>query len=238
MAKAASTSTITSDLFPDAELQDSAREALDLLRDHLHVRHFRRGELLWREGDTSGMLVSLRSGRVKIYRLLPNAREVTLFLFGPGDLFGFLPFLDGKGYPAYAQAMEDVEADVMARTALLQAIRAEPELAIALVALLGGRLRASFDLIRSLSTPGASARVAEALLALISPEASLTGNPVAVRLPVSAHEFAGALGLVPETFSRALTGLVQDGVLERAGSGRYRVLDVDALRKAADSAAK
>jgi CRP/FNR family transcriptional regulator len=231
-------STITSDLWPDTQLQESAREALALLKDHLHVRHFRRGELLWREGDTTGMLVCLRSGRVKIYRLLPTAREVTLFLFGPGDMFGFLPFLDGQSYPAYAQAMDDVEADVMARTALLQAIRAEPELAITLIGLLGGRLRASFDLIRSLSTPGASGRVAQALLALIPPEATAAGNRVAVRLPVSAHEFAGALGLVPETFSRALTGLVQDGIIERAGTGRYRVLDVDALRKAAAAAGR
>lgn len=233
-----STPTVTSDLGPDSQLQGLAREALELLKDHLHVRRFRRGELLWREGDTTGMLVLLRSGRVKIYRLLPTAKEVTLFLFGPGELFGFLPFLDGQGYPAYAQAMEDVEADVMARASLLQVLRAEPDLAVTLVSLLGGRLRASFDLIRSMSMPGAQARVAQALLALVPPEAALTGNPVVVRLPVSAHDFAGALGLVPETLSRAFTGLVKEGVLERAGTGRYRVLDVAVLRSAAASTSR
>jgi len=167
---------IPPDPWADPHLQDLGREALELLRGHLHARRFRKGELLWREGDTTGMLVALRSGRVKIYRLLPNAREVTLFHFGPGDLFGFLPFLDGQAYPAYAQAMDDVEADVMARTTLLQALRAEPDLAVTLIALLGGRLRSAFDLVQSMSTPGAQARVAQALLALVPPEAMVTAT--------------------------------------------------------------
>ena len=227
-----STTTITSDLWPDPHLRELARAALDLLGDHLNVRHFRKGNLLWREGDTSGMLVSVRTGRVKIYRVLPAGREATLFLFGPGDIFGFLPFLDGQPYPANAQAVDNVEADVMARSTLLEVLSAQPELAMTLLGLLGSKLRTSFDLIRSLSTPSARVRVAQALLDMIPPPSRASGS-MTLRLPVSNYEFAGALGLVPETFSRVLTGLVQDGVLERTGNGRYRILDLDALKTAA-----
>lgn len=226
-------STITSDLWSDPELRESAREALELLRDHLHVRHFRKGNFLWREGDTTGMLVVLRTGRVKVYRVLPQGREVTLFIFGPGELFGFLPFLDGKAYPAHARALEDVEAEVMARATLLQVFRSEPELGVTLISLLGNRLRACFDLIRSLSLPGARARVAQALLAIGPHDDAAVERPV-IRLPVSAQEFAGAIGIVPETFSRAMTSLVQKGILERVGSGRYRVLDLEELQRATE----
>ncbi len=204
----------------------------DLLRARLVVRRFPRGSLLWREGETTGMLVAIRSGRVKVYRLLPTGRAVTLYLFAPGDVFGFMPFVDGAPYPAYAQAIEDVEAEVMARSTLLQALRAEPELGVHLLSLLGKRLRDAFHMIQSLSTPGARARVAAALLALV-PEAPASAGPVEVRLPVTAHEFAGALGLVPETFSRALTSLADERLLERVGAGRYRLLDLAALRAAA-----
>ena len=227
------TSTITPDLWADPELRELAQGAIGLLKDHLHVRHFRKGNLLWREGDTTGMLVALRTGRVKVYRLLPGGREVTLYIFGPGDVFGFLPFLDGQAYPAYAQALEDVEADVVARATLLQVLRSEPELSVTLIGLLGRRLRASFDLIRSLSMPGARARVAQALLPLVPPREAPPFRPL-IHLPVSAHDFASAIGMTPETFSRALTSLVQDGILERNGSGRYRVLDVEELKRAMD----
>lgn len=214
----------------DPELRDVTAEVLELLEDHLHVRHFRKGNLLWREGDTSGMLVSLRSGRVKVYRLLPTGQEVTLYLFGPGDLFGFLPFLDGQPYPAYARAVEDAEADVMVRASLHRALEAEPELAIRLITLLGARLRTQFDLVRTLSIPSARMRVAHALLAAHSPEAA--GRPT-IDLPVSNRDFARTLGLAPETLSRVLTLLVDEGILERAGSGRYRVLDPEGLARAA-----
>lgn len=216
---------------PGSNLDDLANQARQLLRPHLHTRQFKKGSLLWREGETSGLLVAIKSGRVKVYRLLPTGRAVTLFLFGPGDLFGFLPFLDGAPYPAHAQAIEDVEADVMPRAALLQALRADPKLAVALIGLLGRRLRDAMDLIQGLSTPGAPSRVAAALLALI-PDETVNG-PVVLRLPVTAQEFAGAIGVAPETFSRALKRLEDDRVLVREGAGRYRVLDLQGLKQAA-----
>jgi CRP/FNR family transcriptional regulator len=167
----------------------------------------------------------------KIYRLLPTGKAVTVFLFGPGDIFGFLPFLDGGAYPAYAQAIEDVEAEVLPRSALLQALRADPDLAVALIGLLGQRLRAAMDLIQGPSTPGLHSRVAAALLALAAEEPP--DAPVVLRLPVTAQEFARAIGMAAETFSRVLKGLEDDGVIARDGPGRYRVLDRHALAQAA-----
>jgi len=212
---------------------DLANQARRLLSRHLHVRRFPAGSLLWREGETSGLLVAIRTGRVKIYRLLPNGRAVTLLLFGPDDVFGFLPFLDGRPYPAYAQAIDDVEAEVMPRSALLQALRAEPDLAATLIALLGERLRAAFDLIQGMSTRGVRSRVAAALLPLLT-EAHDAPEPTVIALPVTAHEFAGAIGVAPETLSRALKTLSDEGILAREGPGRYRVLDRLALELAAE----
>ena len=121
----------------------------------------------------------------------------------------------------------------MPRTTLLQVLRSEPDLAVTLLGLLGRRLRTSFDLIQSLSTPGAQSRVALAMLAMVPPELGAS-TPAMVQLPVSAHEFAAALGLAPETFSRALTSLVQDGIVQRAGPTRYRVMCVESPKRAAN----
>jgi len=179
------------------------------------------------------MLVAIKTGRVKVYRLLPNGRPVTLYLFGPDDVFGFLPFLDGQAYPACAQAIEDVEADVMPRSALLQALRAEPDLAASLIALLGQRLRTAFDVIQGVSTPGVRTRVAAALLSIVDEMSAASGRE-AIQLPVTAQEFAGAIGVAPETFSRVVKRLEEDKILTRLGAGRYRVLDPARLQRAAE----
>jgi CRP-like cAMP-binding protein len=217
---------------PPAGLGSAGAQARELLAGRLHRRRFAAGSLLWREGETSGLLVSLESGRVKIYRLLPNGRSVTVFIFGPGDVFGFLPFLDGEPYPAYAEALEDTEARVMSRDELLSAVREDPQLAVALIGLLGRRLREAMRHVESLSTPGVLPRVASALTALLADAREGGGRAGIIRLPVSGGEFAAALGITPETLSRSLTKLVAARILHRLGPGQFQVLDSEALREA------
>jgi CRP-like cAMP-binding protein len=212
-------------------LPDLAERTRELLRPWFRERQFSTGDLLWREGETIGLLVAIRTGHVKVYRLLPTGRTVTLFVFGPGDVFGFLPFLDGEPYPAYAQAVDQVAADAMSRADLVEAVRSHPDVAMALISLLGRRLREAFDRIENQSTPGVLARVASAILALVPPDTA-SGTAVLVELPVSALEFAAAIGVSPETLSRSVSKLAADGVVHRIGSGRLQVLDVEGLVRA------
>jgi CRP-like cAMP-binding protein len=209
-------------------ISDLAERARAVLAPWFRERHFSRGDLLWREGETSGWLVAIRSGHVKVYRLLPTGRAVTLFVFGPGDVFGFLPFLDGEPYPAYAQATDDVLADVMPRAELLEAVR----FAVTLISVLGRRLRDAFDRIENQSTPGVLPRVASAIYALVPPDTS-PGGTVLVELPVSASDFAAAIGISPETLSRAVSKLAADGMIHRIGPGRLQVLNLERLAQAA-----
>lgn len=200
------------------------------LAPHMNVRHFSKGEQLWKEGEPSGLLVALRSGRVRTHRTLPTGGSVTLFIFRPGDVFGFLPFLDGGPNPASAEALEAVEADVMPRSVFQQVLAADPTFATELVTQLGRCLRQAFDVIQSVSTPGAHSRLASALLALV-PESHTAGRRLRLDLPASAHEFAGALGMAPETLSRAISSLVRRGLIRRVRPGRLEVLDLAGLER-------
>jgi CRP-like cAMP-binding protein len=204
------------------------------LAGHLRVRHFAKGEVLWREGEAAGLFVSLRSGRVRLYRTLPTGGPVTLFIFMPGDVFGFLPFLDGGPNPASAEALEPAEADVVTRSVFQRVLVADPTLAPKLVTVLGHCLRQAFDVIQSVSTPGAHSRLASALLAMV-PEGHTPGTRLRLDLPVSAHELAGALGMAPETLSRAISSLVDKKILRRVRPGRLEVLDLPGLEEAVRS---
>ena len=214
---------------PEGSADDLALRARDLFAPVATRRHFARGSFLWREGDDSGYLVTLVEGHVKIHRALPSGAGVTLFLFGPGEVFGFMPFLDGQPYPASAQALTDVTADVVPRSALLTSFAADPKIALALVQLLASRLRAAFLRIEQSAAPDVQPRVAAALAAL----AAEADDGDVIRLPVAAAEMAAALGIAPETFSRAVTRLVSAGALHRLGPRSFQVLDRAALDAAA-----
>ncbi|MEJ2187125.1 MAG: Crp/Fnr family transcriptional regulator [Gemmatimonadota bacterium] len=208
--------------------QAIAGEIREILQPHMHVRRFAKGEILWREGDRPGLLVALRKGRVKVYRPLPTGGTVTLFLFLPGDVFGCLPLLDDGPQAASALALDALEADVMPRSVFQRVMADDRSLAQELVALLSRRLREACDVIESLSTPGACRRVASALLGMI-PDPHTSSSAVRLQLPVSAQEFAGALGMAPETLSRAISDLADEGMIRRGDHGQLDVLDMAAL---------
>ncbi len=75
-------------------------------------------------------------------------------------------------------------------------------------------------------------RVASAIHAMVPPDTP-SGASVLVEFSVSASEFAAAIGVSPETLSRAVSKLAADGVVHRIDSGRLQVLDIDALARAA-----
>jgi len=209
--------------------EDARREILASLHPHTRRRRFRKGERLWREGDSEGLLVSLVSGQVKIYRVSPVGAVVTLFLFGPGTTFGFMPFLDGGPYPASAEALTDVVADVISREALLPLFATDPTVALFLVRQLASRLRNALENLTRQAFHGALPRVAGALLGLLDGAAPVGGRG-RVELPVSARELALSVGVQPETFSRAVTRLVEAGTLRRLGARRFEVVNEAALR--------
>jgi CRP/FNR family cyclic AMP-dependent transcriptional regulator len=181
-------------------------------------------------------LVFLKSGRVKISRLLPTGKAITLYIFGKGSVFGFMPFFDDAPYPAYAQALDDCEADVISRSGLRQAVHQDPEVAIVLMKHLAQRLRDAFDTIERLQSKGTDPKVAAALMALIDDSPNVAGGPIFITLPIASHEFAQSLGLTPETFSRSITHLVERSVLKRLQRNRFQILDAHALEDAAETA--
>jgi len=217
------------------DIMQLTQETHKALAPYLMPRSFRKGQLLWSEGDTDGLLVYLKSGRVKIYRLLSTGKAVILFIFDAGTLFGFMPFLDDRPYPAYAQALVDCEADVMHRSELRQVLQKDPEVALALIKQLSVRLRDAFDTIERLSSRGANPKVASAIYGLVA-EDTHPDNLIFVSLPVASHEFAQSLGLTPESFSRGISTLVEQRILKRLKKNRFQILDLSRLQKAASVA--
>jgi CRP-like cAMP-binding protein len=203
-------------------------ETLGLLEPYLRARRFRAGQVLWAEGEVSGRLVLLERGRVKAVRDLPDGSSVLLYVFAPGDLFGFLPFLDGGPYPATAIAVDDVQARVMSRSALHRAVKENPQVATVLLRALGTRLRQAFSRLGDQAQASSIARVAAALSLLLPPEDP--GPATIIDVPRPIHDFAADVGMTPETFSRAVTQLAEAGLLRRLSPPRLQVLDPRRLR--------
>src|SRR5262245_9661729 len=102
-----------------AELAETELQALAAV---CRVRRFRRGEVLFHEGDPGNALFLIQSGQVKILRVTDEGEDRILHVLGPGEYLGELSLVDGAPRSATAQALDPVETLTLHRDDFLSLI--------------------------------------------------------------------------------------------------------------------
>lgn len=156
------------------------------------------------------------TGSVRLYRLNPNGKEKVIELIRAGQSFAEAVVLLQKPYPVYAETLEASQLLAIPSAVFLAQLRQQPELSFKVMASLSMRLHQFVNDIHALSLESAQQRVAGFLLALDENELS--------QLPMSKAVIASRLGLTPETFSRVLSKLKEQGSIAET-EGELQVLD-------------
>lgn len=191
------------------------------------LRRRQKGRLLFRTGEPADGFYGVASGKVRIYRSSPSGKEHILHVFGPGEAFAEVVVFQGGVFPADAQTLEDSELLFFPRRGFVALLRDDPELAMAMLALLSSRLRFFVKKIEELSLKEVPARLAAHLLLLHAAQKKRR-----LDLELSKGQLAGYLGTIPETLSRVLRRMAEDGLI--ALDGQAVVLtDVERLAEVA-----
>jgi len=127
-------------------LDDEEREALAQMMD---CRDFKVGETVFHYGDPGGEIFILRSGRIELFVESDEGQKIVLAENEPGDVLGELSFLDGGPRTATALACEDTKLLTMHRDRLLEFVDKHPHAAMDLLTVVGRRLRATDELLRT-----------------------------------------------------------------------------------------
>lgn len=199
----------------------------------MELKAFAAGQVLCREGEAGGLFCIVASGLLKAYRSLPSGREITIFLLRSGDSFGFLPLLDGGPFPMTVETMEHSWLLTLGRDVLLDFLNRTPAFSWLLLATLAAKVRECVDRLSVVTSQGAVARTAHALLSLASPAPD--ERSAVATLPISQVELAQTLGIAPENLSRALTRLEGEGLIRKGGKRRFFIPSLERLRKVAEA---
>jgi CRP/FNR family transcriptional regulator len=207
-----------------------AQDDLARVADVSVPRRFEGGEVVFHEGDQSDTCYVVRSGHVRVVREHSDGRTITLATFGPGDIFGELAIFDDERRSATAESLEDTEAVAILGADMRRLLREHPEIAIKLLAALGGRLRETNDRLTRQSFQTVQSRVASVLAELVAAARSEGAGEGDVLITATQTDLAQLAGSSRESASRFL------GVLERAGiitqgRGKLTVHDPGALER-------
>ena len=124
-------------------------EERETLAEIMDCESFAKGKVIFDVGDVGDCLYILRSGHVHIYVENTTGEKIVLGEFEPGEVFGEISLLDGGPRTATAIAEEASELFVLTREDLQELITKHPHAAIDLLTMVGRRLRATDELLRT-----------------------------------------------------------------------------------------
>ncbi|MCJ8170829.1 Crp/Fnr family transcriptional regulator [Atopomonas sediminilitoris] len=203
----------------------SAAQMSQLL-EHARIVNLDKGQPVFRQGELAESFFFVIDGCIKIFRITPDGQEKVFEACNRGQTFAeAMTFMDTPHYVANAQAVEPTQLLQLSNQHYLQLISQNPDLAKALLARLSMRLHQRLNELETLSLKNATHRVVRYFLAQI--RATQDAQP-AFDLAVSKQLVAGHLAIQPETFSRVIHRMQDDGIIELDGR-HIRVLHRQAL---------
>jgi CRP-like cAMP-binding protein len=203
--------------------------------DHLErvSRHAARieldeGQMLFSQGDMADRFFLVLRGQVKLFRLSPDGAEKVIEIVAPRQTFAeALMFLNAPRYPVCASALNPVQLIAMDAKDFSAMLRESVDTCFLVLGALSQRLRSLVCEIDNLTLHTAASRVARYLLD------HLPEDRRALDLDVRKSVLASRLSVKPETFSRVIKHLSQDGIIQVHGS-HFTIVDRASLERIAE----
>ena len=200
---------------------------MDRLIPLLTERRFDPRQLLFAAGEPPDRVFLLLKGRVKLYHISDNGKEVIIDIAGKGDLVGDTAILEGEEHTIYARALNETVVVTICWDDFFYLVQHSPRLAFTMTELMARRLAGVQRTLMNLVSKPVSGRLADALLDRIA------GGEV--RLGLTHEELGQTIGTSRETVTALLSRFVSLGAIESAPGG-YRVVDEGLLREISSGA--
>jgi len=168
------------------------------------VREFKRGETIF-EQDSPSAFYAITAGRVKIFKLMPNGKDLILEVFGPGDPLGAVAAYMDRPFPATASALEDTTCVVIPRPAFFRLLEQNPTLVRGLLLGLTTRLVELTNRLAELTGGRIEPRFARLFLKLAEQMGREDRGGTFIPLALSRQELADMTGTTIETCIRIMS---------------------------------
>jgi len=179
-----------------------------------------KGRILFNKGDPSDGFYVVVSGRIKLSFVSRDGKEFIAEIFGPNQSFGEAVMFLGKAYPVCAQALMDSTILHVPKSVVFDGVDNNSGFARRVIAGLCSRLVDRIQTLEYLTVYSSIQKVIGYLLREIelAESAKNTGrNEADVLLAVNKATLAAQLNLTPETLSRVLHKLVDEGLIRVEG---------------------
>ena len=184
----------------------------DSLRDRVGLKKVVAGQRLFRQGDRATKLFTIKFGNFQEIRHTNESQTATIQMLTTGSILGEASLFSDT-YLSTAIAQVDAEVIVYPQPVLLSAIADNNIILENLIRLLCQKIHQLQIRIELRDIKASVQRILQYLKYNTS-----ANNSQVVQLNFALQEIAAELGFTPETISRALTKLEQEGIIIRSSN--------------------
>ena len=191
---------------------------------------YRKGEILFAEGQAARGVFVISKGRVKLSASSPDGKALITRMADLGEVVGLPGTISGKRYEVTAQAFEPVEVSFIRRKPFRDFVRAHGEVGLRVAEILSDIYRATYQEVRYLGLSGsAEGKLARFLLDLTADQNHEHGQARATQT-LTHEEIADMVGTSRETVTRLFAEFKRKRLVEIHGS-RLLIANKAALQK-------
>ena len=186
---------------------------LDRVYRHCRIFQLEVGQLLFSQGENVVYFYLVLSGKMKLYRVSPDGQEKIIEIVPPGEVFAeALMFMDQPYYPVSAAALMDTVVVGFDAKNFKAMLWDSVDTCLLLLGDMSFRLRKLVNEIDTLTLHSGTCRVANYFLQHAADDRECFD------LDIAKSVIAARLSVKPETFSRIIKNLREQGIISIDGN--------------------
>lgn len=205
----------------------SGEKALADFVDGRHVDIYKKKQRIYNESNHPIRLYYVQKGKVKVYKLNEDGKELIVRVANEGDFFGYTAMFENSVYKENAEALEDAEIVGLPRNEFEELIHSNPEVTKKFIKLLASDVSEKEEQLIRIAYNSLRKKVSDALLSVYNKYKSSSEN---VMISLSRENLAAMAGTATESLIRTLTDFKAEKLIDIT-DGKIKILNPEKLQK-------
>ena len=189
------------------------------------VKHYKKKELIYTEGNNPNYLYLLQKGKIKTFRAHEYGKELIISLLKDGDFFGYTVLIDETAYNESAEALEDSSVVMIPKEDFYALLNNNHGVMKQFVKLLSNEIQEKEEQLLKMAYSSVKKRVAEALIKL-QKQYQQHSKEASFNISISREDLANIVGTATESLIRTLSDFKHEGLIEIKGSN-ITIVDIN-----------
>lgn len=203
-------------------------DEVELINFEKDFRQYKRGEILYHEGNRISGFFCIHSGIIKVYKTGFDGKEQIIRFAKAGEIIAYRSVLSNEVACTSAKVIEDTRVCFIPSEILTAFIKTNPAYALELLKLACHELGEANSFITDIAQKTVRERLAEILLLLVNDFGLDDHNYL--RISLTREELANIVGTATESVIRLLSEFKTDRLVE-LDARKIRVIDKKGLEK-------